>query len=442
MAVISAFSKCLVPPPGVIDPPQTANKNWNPGNYIEGTDDSQWAGIKTRLNQTNDPDGHWKGAMMRISWREMESTNAAGTGSGGYAGMNKIQTWLDQIAAFPGKRLMIFLGMKTFGSTSPTSPAQAVPDYMRNSTTYSGGIQYAGSQNGQYAYGSSIGGPGGFVPNMHVPAVKNRFIALMEELANRFNDNPFLEAVVFSEATIAKPVGAPTPWPDQQDWYDNYRDGLAAAKTALSNVQISQWVNSPRDQMESFVPEIRALGIGLGMTDLTYLDEGFNYRNDLPGTGDNNTPPGNIQHCQESAGLAIITGHVSYPSMDGSATNRCQKGGFIQTQAIEFPRYPGLGKTRQFVHDWARDTVGVTHMIYRHGGTSKQPATGVRDPNMPADCTNLTAAELAEAGFWTATSDAISGSYANKLRDTVTDNWIHHPSSDISTVTTRPAGWD
>lgn len=434
MAVISAFSKCLVPPSGgggvVIPDPPTANKNWNPGNYIEGTSDSEWNGIKTRLNQTNDPDGHWKGAMMRISWREMESTQ------GNYSGMSKIRNWLDQIAAFPGKRLMIFLGMKTFGGSS-----FAVPDYMRNSTTYSGGIQYTGSQNGQYAYGSSIGGPGGFVPNMHVNAVKNRFIALMEEIANRFNDDPCLEAVVFSEATIAKPVGAPTPWPDQQEWYDNYRDGLAAAKTALSNIQISQWVNSPRDQMKTFVPEIRALGIGLGMTDLTYLDEGFNYRNDLPGTGDNNTPPGNIQHCQESAGLAIITGHVSFPAMDGSATNRCQKGGFIQTQPIEFPRYPGLGKTRQFVQDWARDTVGVTHMIWRHG-TSTQPSTGERDPNMPTDCSNMTAAELASAGFWTATSDAISGSYAGKSRNLITDNWIHHPSSDISTVTTRPAGWD
>lgn len=426
MAVISAFSKCLVSPTGdVIPPPPTALKNWNPGNYIEGDSDAQWNAIKTRLSAANDPNGHYKGAMMRISWRDMESTNAAGNGSGGYAGMDKVQNWLDQTAVLRPDNachLMVFLQMKTFGATS-----YAVPNYMMNNMLlYGDGSGYSGARSGQFAYASSNGGDGGFFPNMHVPAVAARFDALIQAFADRFNDNPYLEAFVITEASIAQPVGSPTNWPDEDDCFNGIKSSLITARSVLSNIQICQWVNAPRDKMENFVPDLRAAGVGIGMTDLCPEDEGFNYRSDIP--GDNN-PRGNIEWCQLHAGHAMVMGHASKQAYNGTVAKRSQVSGTIQGQPHVYPTYPGLGPTRQAIRDFAVNEVGCTHLVWIHN-TGPHPATGAEDPQAPAS-----------ANPYTATSDSYSGTYVGKSFNTVTDNYIHG-SSNIGTVTTRPTGWD
>jgi len=451
--LMSSFSRAIIPPVAAAAP----TKNWNPGNYIASTttnNASIWnvntgntktQGILQRLNSANDPDGHWKGALLRFHWTDLE-----GATLGDYtAGMATVQSYLDQIAALPGRRLIVFIQIKTSGST-----VNAVPTYMRNSATYAdgndyyatrNGTRYQGSYNGQYAYESSNGGPGGFIPNMHVAAVRARFEALMQAFADNFNDNPYLEAICFSEAAIAEPIGSvgaasetvngvvitrPNTdggsWADNGAWFTQMTTGFTTARAALSNVQISQWINADRADMKTFAPNLVAAGIGLGMTDLCPEEKGFNYRNDI--AGQETASPGNIQHCQDAGGLTIVTGHASRPSLVGTVVGRCQEAGTIQGQAHVYPDYPGLGTSRQAIRDFAVNTVGVTHLLWAHN-TGNQDATGAVDSQIPASCLD--------------TSDAYTayGDYGGRGLNTVTDEWIHDAGSTITTVTTRPTGW-
>lgn len=466
--LMSSFSRALTP--AASSTPPVASKNWAPGNYIASTttdNDSIWdvatgntktQGILQRLNLTNDPNGHWKGALLRFQWTDLER------GQGEYSwddplfpgdptkqlGMAKVGRYLASMAAFPGRRLIIFIQIKTSGSSN------AVPAYMRNSATYSDGKDYyntvdgtrnQGSFNGQYAYVSSNGGPGGFIPNMHVAAVRVRFEALMAAFATTFNTNPYLEAICFSEASIAEPIGAsgkanetinghvytrpntdsnPTTgvggWLDNSTWFTQMTTGFTSARAALSNVQVAQWINADRSDMKTFVPDIRAVGVGLGMPDLCPEEKGFNLRNDYP--GQSGTAPGNIQHCQDSAGLSIIMGHASKPALSGTVVGRTQTSGTQQGQAHVYPTYPGLGTSRQDVHDFAVNTVGVTHLCWAHN-TGSQPNTGDSDPAAPATADNYTA----------------YSTYGGQGFNTVTDAWIHNGASTITTVETRPTGW-
>jgi len=349
-----------------------------------------------------------------------------------------VQSYLDQIAAYPGRRLIIFIQLKTFSSTD-----HSVPLYMRNSATYADGTNYSqtigantyqGSQNGQYLYlAPNNNNAGGYVPNIHVDAVRDRLKALMQEFATRFNTNPYLEAICFTEASIIQPAGAPANWSSLNNgnagvkWYANMTNAFSDMRTNLSNIQIAQWINGDRADMDPWVPDLRAAGIGLGMPDLCPEEKGFNYRNDI--AGHTNDPPGNIQHCQDSAGAAIIMGHASKPAQSGSVVGRSQTSGTIQGVAHTYPLYPGLMLTRQETHDFAVNTVGVTHLCWAHN-TGTEPNTGDSDPIAPPT-----------AGTYTAATDTPSGGYGGKKFNTVTDNWIKHASSTITTVTTRPTGW-
>lgn len=443
---LSVFSSCDVgtgtsslPP----DPPALAK--WNPGNYIATPaqiTSGMWNTIKTRLGDT----AEWKGALIRYDWTMLE--RALGEYGWSESGVNKgfddIDQKLDEIAAFPGRRLVILVYMKSFGASS-----NSVPAYMRNSSTYSDGENYyitrdgvatQGSFNGQYAYESSNGGPGGFVPNMHVAAVKARFDALMAEFASRYNNTDrgeYLEAVIFNEASISSPAGAvgatnetltggvvvtrPNTdggsWHSQDDWYNNMADSYATAKTLLTRTIIGQWVNGPRSVMETWVPTITGHGVGIGMTDTCSNDKGF-WRNR---TDTNASAPGNIYHCRTHMGEVPIMCHISGPAIQGSVADRNQNSESsanyeayaTYTGRSTFPDFDNdintvhggsPYQTKAFIRDFAVDYLGATHLFWLHQTVADRDGSGNT---------------VAEA----------------------TDAWISNPASDITTVTTRPIGW-
>lgn len=436
MAIISAFSPCLITPATPIPP--VANKNWNPGNWIEFTADNHWdtpgnnnpstRGVVQRLQA--DTAGKYKGVMERYTWNQLETTQGNYT-----AGFNKIENRLSQIANLAGRKMIVFIGLKTFGAGS-----FSIPPYMRTGA-YSDGTSYTGSLNsGEFSYASGNGGDGGRIPSLHVAAVQARLDALMAAFAARFNGNPHLEAVVFSEAALAPPIGAPggntpTSWINLvnggKGWLDNMLASFQAMRPLLSNIQICQWVNSPRTKMNDWVPLIRAAGIGVGMTDLCSEDMGFNYRNDLPGAS--GVDIGNIMHCQLGNGVAIVMGHCSDPAMNGtiSARNQVSNAPTINLgHTRSYPTYPGIGQSRQALRDFGVNDVGVTHLVWIHR-PYVHPITGTKDPQSPASANNYTLG-----------SDAISGNYSGKYINAVTDAWIHAAGSNITTVTARPAGWN
>lgn len=421
MALCSAFSKVLVPPtPGdvVLPPPPTANKNWNPGNYIGATSSgiADWTktnGIYNRLLYNNGVN-NWMGAMLRFQWDDLERAQ------GEYAweetiggkvvrkGMYQIDDCLAQIAGINGKRLIIFFQVKTFDSAD-----NSVPAYMRTSSTYAdttdpgwaanGVYQYSGSGHGQYGYIPPPDSPnpnGGYVPNMHITAVRERFKALMLEFATRYNGNPNLECIAFSEASINKPVGSPTTWTPTTTWFNNMTNAYAYMRTNMSNIQICQWINSDRDDMEWWVPDIVAEGIGLGMPDMAKDTKSFCY---TP-TNSPNTGPGNIYWMNQYPNTAIRMGHASKPTLESTVMNTSQT---VLNASPGTGAYPGVSWSRQDCATWSKANAAVTHRVWAHN-------TG---------------------------SHSVSTLYNGQNYNTVTENWIRNGASDISVNETRPTGW-
>lgn len=448
----SAFSPCDVGTGTNVV--ATANKNWTPGPWVamgDTNNDQYWdkpfgtsgyPGIVQRLE--NCPEA--KGAMLRYHWTALEG--AEGDYSAGFA---ELHSKLNRIAALSGRRLMVFIQLKTSGA------ANAVPAYMRNSATYADGADYynlkkangttiwvrnQGSYNGQYAYESSNGGPGGFIPNMHVDAVRARFQALLVAYAAEFNDNPYLEAIHFSEASIACPIGAeglstetkangdmyqrPNTdggrWTNKTTWYNRCTTAFIAGKAAFDNVQFCQWINADRSDMEDWVPDLLAIPMGLGMTDACFEEKGFHYET-LPNRSD---PIGSLEHLNNCSGLAMIATHFSVPAMNGTVVGRCQTSGPIQNQPRIYPAYPGVGESRQTTYDKCVSIAKATHVLIRHS-TALQPSTGQIDPNIPGNC---------DQNPYTAYAG-----YAGRTHNAVTDEFLQDPLSDLVTNTDRPAGW-
>lgn len=363
---LSVHSKCKVGT-GTYTP-IVASKNYAPGDYVaSGTDgtaqDAIWdksgttstRGILQRLTAVP----QYRGALLRYSWDQLERGDGeyGWTIAGKKYGMDQIQERLDQIGSLSGRRLIIFIQMKTFGTTN-----HAAPLWMRNDTsgTYTSGETYDGSGVGEYAYVSQKipAGPGGFVPNMHVTAVKNRFVAMMAEFATRFNNNPYLEAVAVTEASIAKPMSLSTPsytWTGTTTWLNNMTSAYVSMRTSLSNIQLCQWVNSDRNDMEGWVPDLLAAGIGIGMPDFCKDEKGFNF-----------TPPsapGNIYWMNQSPTNAIRMVHMSVPAQEGSVLTPGQTAATASPGQYTFN---GLDWTRLEAAGYAKTVVPCTHRLWRH----------------------------------------------------------------------------
>lgn len=385
----SAFSKTLLTPIPPVTPP-ASSKNWNPGDWVaSGTSgasqDAIWdkagttstRGILQRLTAIP----QYQGALLRYSWDELERGDGeyGWTIAGKKYGMDQIQERLDQIAGLPGRRLIIFIQMKTFGSAS-----HAAPQWMRNDTshTYESGETFDGSASGEYAYVSNKvpPGPGGYVPNMHVNAVRDRFKALMAAFASRFNLNPYLEAIAVTEASISKPMNLANPnytWTGAATWFTNMTNAYVQMRSDLSNIQICQWVNSDRADMETWVDDIIAAGIGVGMPDFCKDEKGFNFTRSTTPAG----APGNIYWMNQSPTSAIRMVHMSKPAQEGSVLT---PGQTVANAAPGQYAFPGLAWTRVEAAGYAKTVVPGTHRLWRHETSNQVDNTTYAGQNFNA----------------------------------------------------------
>lgn len=425
--------------------PPTILPNWNPGNYI-GTSSTDHTGVWSNTSPTNpgivqrlqsDAASKWKGALARFNWPQLE-----GDTLGDYTPMNILDSYLAQISGLAGRSLILMIQLKTFGGVSDHS----VPLYLRNSATYA---DPDGNGNGEYHYGVNFVGTGGMVPNMHVDAVQARFNALIDELKRRYKDNPNFEMICFTEANIQRPTGMANPWVRKDAWYDNMKECFQKFRTDMPLVNIIQWTSAARSDMSTYnpvgptwtgyIPDLIAMGVGVGMTDGCPNDQG------LTGFQPPEAHPGNLYFCQRANGLTPVMVHMSKESMHGTVVNQnqgcnCPDGtGTDQCnpQNTVSPYYPGPAQTRQAARDWAvgidSDSPNATHIVWVHN-TGNQSA--VLEPQYNATSQPCKRAAMPPA--FAQASDTPSGSYSGKKFNAITDAWIQAVASNSTTVTTRP----
>lgn len=393
---LNMFSKAFVKNPVSASPPASENK-WNPGIYLSlmttNNIDTNFNSMLTRVQ--NNP--NIKGVMPRYDWRMLETT------LGNYSvGFNKVDSHLASIRAYPGRRYMLFIQLKTFGGSTPSVPAyMSGASYNDASFMPDGGVGNDGlayTVNGEYSYPSNNGAAGGYLPAMYMPAVRDRLIALLTAYGNRYNGVEEFEGICFTELSISRPRNVTAPWSGQSIWMDEYYNAYAGFTPAWPNTQICQWINAPRSEMDTLVPALVALGnVGVGMPDLGPDEREYNYNpTDNPGAA-----PGNIWHCQQTQGLGMVLGQASKEAM----TKTVISPGQLDLPGDNFPSFDAAPhQTRQQIQAFAKNEVGVTHLLYGH--------STIQDP------------------FYTGFT------YNQK-----TDEFLNDVGSDLNTITTRPTGW-
>lgn len=410
--MFSLFSKTKLFAASQPPDPDPVLGKWNPGNYISSSTnatDSIWGAFKTRLAARP----QWKGVLLRYDWTQLERNQGEyeWTEAGVPKGFLDIDKRINELQTPVGSRkLMILVTMKTGGGVND----RAVPAYMRVPAY---GDKYG---NGDFFYSSQNNGLGGYIPLLYLTPVRQRFEALMNAIAAKYNNSAIgehFEAVVTNELSITKPASlGGAIWPEETSWFNAFKTAMTNVKPNFSRTNIACWTNSPRNQMATLIPALQNLGIGTGITDMVFRDKSLWYNpTDTPSTG-----PGAIWHCQQGAGRVPIVCHVSNPALDGSVGNRNQilenaTGYNAYMAEINTTVFPGFDRTKlntgggtpyqpkQYIRDKSVNYVGATHLCWVHSPLQDQDGLGTKAARV--------------------------------------DAWIGDPGSTITTITTRPPGW-
>lgn len=218
---------------------------WNPGHYVVLDSETSEATFDTTLGEIR-PLPVVKGLVLRAYWSQLELEK-------GVYRFGRIDRYVAKAAA-QHKRFFLLLSIRGF------SEGKVAPAYLR--TPYYGGGVYK-FKNQRDTFGENLA-----LWNEHA---RNRLIALVRELARRYNANPNFEGVILAETAFGQPVDSIT-----EEQKAGYYTGLAlvdtAARKAFLNTVVIQFVNYPIDYTPGIVENLLDKGIGLGSPDV-YLDD-------------------------------------------------------------------------------------------------------------------------------------------------------------------------
>lgn len=218
---------------------------WNPGHYVQFGSNANDFVIDAALKETAGMP-FVKGIMIRASWWQLEK------GKGNYD-FSRIDRYLAKAKA-KNKRLFLMVGTKTFDGD------KAVPDYLRTSQ-YSGGAFRIGTIKGTYGENMAL----------HDDDVRDRLIALMQALANRYNKDNNFEGVTFNETAWGK-MANPLSEGQQKQFFSNLAKVNTATRAAFSNTVVLQFINYPADLVPALFENMKDKGVGMGGPDV-FIDD-------------------------------------------------------------------------------------------------------------------------------------------------------------------------
>ncbi|MCE7914330.1 MAG: glycoside hydrolase [Nitrosomonas sp. PRO4] len=270
-------------------PPVTTPVKWHPGHYYSLLDhgkNASWYLSQVYREIQRTP--AMRGVHIRYSWAELETSE-------GVYNFSVIAKRLSELSAI-NKRLIIMLELRTFNSTE-----KLVPDYLRTSK-YDGGIFFYQSLNNDHQ-GKNI--------KLWNPYVRDRFIALIKALGNRFNSNAYFEGIGLTETAMGQPVE-----PLSSTQIDNYYANLLVLqqqmRIAFPNTVTFQFTNYPRPILESFIEGLSTMGAGLGGPD-TFLEEpGLHYPKD---------PKGVYHYYPQLSGIVPLTPSIMHGNYENTKTD-------------------------------------------------------------------------------------------------------------------------
>ncbi len=218
---------------------------WNPGHYIEFGSNAGDFMIEAGIEEARQFP-FVKGIMVRADWAQLEK------GRGEYD-FSRIDRYLNKAAA-KGERFFLTLGTKNFGG------AKAVPDYLRQ-PWFSGGAFKITT-----AYGGS-----GENAALYDDDVRDRLIALIQELGKRYNRHNYFEGITFTETAFGQTV-RPLTDAQKEKMFSNLAKINTAARQAFPNTVVLQFVNYPAKLVPALFTNMLDKGVGMGGPDVFVND--------------------------------------------------------------------------------------------------------------------------------------------------------------------------
>lgn len=225
---------------------------WNPGHYIQlGGGAGDWLVENTFKDVAALK--NVQGVQIREQWPALETSKGVYDFRDIDFALNKAQTY--------NKRVWLFLGTKAF-----TPGGKAAPSYMYSGEY--GQVAYKIAINGKDAMGTEA--TEGENLALYNDAVRDRLIALLQELGRRYNANDRFEGVAFNETAMGNADPALTV-AQKDKWFANLTLVHAAARKAFPNTNVMQFVNFPRSHVAGLAEDMRLNGTALGGPD-TFLN--------------------------------------------------------------------------------------------------------------------------------------------------------------------------
>ena len=228
----------------------TATKKWHPGHYI-------WTGaVASSSSDVSDAAIHEIAAMPNIQgmkhsvyWRTLEPSR-------GVYDFSRIDHYLSLLKP-AGKRLIIEFQDRTFGGGVGASVA--LPGYL---------AKEPGAGGGWFTKVDSGGASHGVVSKFWLPAVMDRYIALWQAFAERYDSEPALEAVTNDESSPGfQPGVMPADWsrPATAAQLNRLTDAWAQM---FQRTVAMQKINNLVGEMSGLVDHCYERGIALGGPDV------------------------------------------------------------------------------------------------------------------------------------------------------------------------------
>lgn len=230
---------------GNTTPVVTTSVKWHPGHYYAilsyGKNSSRYLSqVYQELKKTPS----LRGIQIRYRWAELEQAE-------GEYDFSSIAQRLSELSALR-KRLVIVIDTKT----SLDSGEEIVPDYLKTST-YDGGDFDIDSQGKK---GKNI--------TLWNSAVRDRLIALIRELGQRFNSHHYFEGIGISDSSLGEAV-IPLTLAQKEDYYSNLLNVQQQMCNFFPNTLTFQFISYPRSILSSFIGNLNEMGAGLGAPEIS-----------------------------------------------------------------------------------------------------------------------------------------------------------------------------
>ena len=237
---------------------QVNRVKWHPGHYVTlapfGNDGPDYFD-KVLAEIAQYP--AMRGVQKRYLWSSLEKQE-------GQYDFGEIEADLARLSNHR-KRLVILLQTKSFRANAPAAPAYLDAD------KYEGGSFAIDIPESTAAAAKAQAGANLKLWN---PLVRDRLAALLQALGNRFNKEPYLEAIALTETALGKPAEGLTTMQERR-YFDNLLAVNRDMRRAFPNTVTIQFVNYPRSILKHFINEMGEAGIGLGGPDVFPDDPGL-----------------------------------------------------------------------------------------------------------------------------------------------------------------------